>query len=898
MPDGSKPFLDAEPSITIPTDYNERDRIRLEQELERELNDLSFDDLPRTEDHTGTTDFRADRVTPNSKFEFFDKTPDSRSLSKHFKDFSMGPSEFTDNSIEIGLGKSLGTTGVGSLDFSARNARSASGQPLVSERDLASRLRSPASNSSISTDFRDIGGNTENRHSPIGANKDKSYEWKSQKIVETPQNKRTKQIEPNSGQSRIIDALQRIADDSADYDAGAERPRSSNDKRFASAKSPALARLKKSHGVQNRTDYQQRSKSDNELIKRQLDNHPSTSAPHAFKSTNALLRELGLDKNTNAYRRPEHSTNPTGTYPMTQSFRIPNLPDMSNLMTDVGHRSSQHNPISSIPISADDQAILLALRTLQDKVTYLESQNTSAHIRTQNLEAELRRTRDVLQAEQSRARELDEQLKKPRPDSALGSANEHADQLEELVEKQRMDHALERKKLENTIASLKAKIDLLERQMDADRVFTQNLGEERSEAIRALAQALSDIDNLKTENERLRQELETIRTMYKEKLLKERSKEAQDRVKNHVDKIRNTPKTTSTPRKVQIQDSSRRHADSGLEDTTRESFYDSEELARVQREIEAARNSRTSAKKKQSTSAASAPAPVKMVNKRIGTEPRKHKKTIEIQIDTKEKPKRRATIRKRRPVVIETEDEDESSVDSVYDEDSEEMEEDSESEEEVVVPVKGARKPKHKQSKWIDAVEYSEVPRPKSREYKISAPRRSGPKARVNAGVQKIIDNLARHNPSSCTICSRKHKHADEPIETDLDDTMLFPPRARINIEKDFIDEESIRPSMPPGVALTSVLTQLEDEFRHLKLQYHELIDTYESLDPGYGKRKRKAIADRLREVIEQLEAKADQIYALYDALEAVKDDPSQTPISRRQINRPSAPAGRPWLEV
>lgn len=53
--------------------------------------------------------------------------------------------------------------------------------------------------------------------------------------------------------------------------------------------------------------------------------------------------------------------------------------------------------------------------------------------------------------------------------------------------------------------------------------------------------------------------------------------------------------------------------------------------------------------------------------------------------------------------------------------------------------------------------------------------------------------------------------------------------------------------------------------------QYRDLTEKYETLDPGHEKRKRKAIAAKLRGVLEEFEAKADQIYALYDVVEGAR---------------------------
>ena len=55
--------------------------------------------------------------------------------------------------------------------------------------------------------------------------------------------------------------------------------------------------------------------------------------------------------------------------------------------------------------------------------------------------------------------------------------------------------------------------------------------------------------------------------------------------------------------------------------------------------------------------------------------------------------------------------------------------------------------------------------------------------------------------------------------------------------------------------------------------QYRDLTTQYEGLDPGRGKRKRKVIAEKLRGILEDFEAKADQIYALYDVVEGARLD-------------------------
>ena len=132
--------------------------------------------------------------------------------------------------------------------------------------------------------------------------------------------------------------------------------------------------------------------------------------------------------------------------------------------------------------------------------------------------------------------------------------------------------------------------------------------------------------------------------------------------------------------------------------------------------------------------------------------------------------------------------------------------------------------------------------------------------------ARRVISELSRHDTAKCTICSKK-AHREKKV----DDA-----------------NATIRPSQPPVPALTSVLSGLEDEFRHLKIKYHDLTDNYNNLDPTLGKRQRKAVAADLRGLIEQLEIKADQIYSIVDVLEVANtmDFPvEQVPQRREWLN-------------
>ncbi|ORY89247.1 hypothetical protein BCR35DRAFT_300360 [Leucosporidium creatinivorum] len=95
-------------------------------------------------------------------------------------------------------------------------------------------------------------------------------------------------------------------------------------------------------------------------------------------------------------------------------------------------------------------------------------------------------------------------------------------------------------------------------------------------------------------------------------------------------------------------------------------------------------------------------------------------------------------------------------------------------------------------------------------------------------------------------------------------------------------------PKVDPQQALENVLRDLEDDFELHKRIYIELSDQYRSMDAKLGGGKRRALAEHLKESIDTLEIKADQVKRLHDLLHY--HDPNAAPID---AGRPSFGAGR-----
>ncbi|KAF9068607.1 hypothetical protein BDP27DRAFT_1326998 [Rhodocollybia butyracea] len=80
-------------------------------------------------------------------------------------------------------------------------------------------------------------------------------------------------------------------------------------------------------------------------------------------------------------------------------------------------------------------------------------------------------------------------------------------------------------------------------------------------------------------------------------------------------------------------------------------------------------------------------------------------------------------------------------------------------------------------------------------------------------------------------------------------------------------DSYAQRKNLPQQTILARVIRELEDDFTHYKSVYIELADQYKDMDPVSDVPRRNLLAQHLREVVDILEQKGDQIASLYDLL-------------------------------
>ncbi|KAK6508608.1 hypothetical protein TWF506_010692 [Arthrobotrys conoides] len=150
-----------------------------------------------------------------------------------------------------------------------------------------------------------------------------------------------------------------------------------------------------------------------------------------------------------------------------------------------------------------------------------------------------------------------------------------------------------------------------------------------------------------------------------------------------------------------------------------------------------------------------------------------------------------------------------------------------------------------------------------------------------NDNAHTAVGRVCIHNALSCTLCHRasalEECQAKGHIVNDSFDVEIpevVPISQRMLDDSEFIEGEvTMRPSQPPKYALDKVMKQIQDELEHLKLEYKHVEAEYLACDPSLGRRKRKSLTNQLTEIVELMDKKADQIYALYDVAEGVTTD-------------------------
>ncbi|KAM5355270.1 hypothetical protein ACJ41O_001916 [Fusarium nematophilum] len=144
----------------------------------------------------------------------------------------------------------------------------------------------------------------------------------------------------------------------------------------------------------------------------------------------------------------------------------------------------------------------------------------------------------------------------------------------------------------------------------------------------------------------------------------------------------------------------------------------------------------------------------------------------------------------------------------------------------------------------------------------------------LSSDAKRVLDDLCEHNCRNCTVCSRITSHRGLLSSADVaaGKKRVTVPRPVPVTDRDLsVEDPTMRPAQSPGHALAMVIKGLEDESHHLQLELSRIQAQYNSRDKALGRRERLSLAESIRTLLKQLEAKNDQIYSLYDVLEGQK---------------------------
>ncbi|KAG5437382.1 hypothetical protein PCANB_000813 [Pneumocystis canis] len=824
--------------LSISTDVRERDRIRLERELEKELNGFSFSKSGFEEPSDETV--RPEHVDLNQTF--FADSPDTKSLNKHFKDFSMGVSASSDgSSIEKGVGLQLETLNLKNEFSKVYTVSSKSfDRPLVSDKDFATVMKS-ISLESTASDYGNVVAKIKQMYSPfdkkaVNANFSFAYDKNDHELA--------KQSPEIINKNKLAHALKKTEKKFSNIPI-IERDRNIMSPEFVKIKPPVSSRLRRASTINNENIYPIQSKQnkplwkvgENNVTKRVFNTSPKEKTiPRAFKTTSGLMQELGLDSN----QRNVETNIPLNTE-MTQSFQLPDMTGITSLISDgmqaVSNKievitKDKYKNLESIPISSDDKAILLAIRALQNNINELETRELTSKKRIQNLEKELENTKQLYLEEQKRCVETErnQEINK----------NENSHYNCETPDRKKLSHTMECMRLKNEVSALKSQVETLEHELSVSKSKINNIKEEKNEVLKKLMETVSEIDQLKLENKKLIKEVENFKKTYKlKKTLDDTKQKASEFCPKSSKKKKVSAKTQLESDVNETDDEILKKYKSDSTETDREEISDVSKFSYRVKNDQPLKMSQTSRKS----------FPVSVVSTRNSKKKNK--------LDAGKNCKKSKSILQNRPekrtYTSATTDSETSDDTSEYDYSKEYS-----SNDDILLKQEPA---------WIQVENKLKTKLNKSRQaYNNESKQNVRSKSYMDVNPQKIIEGLARHNPTSCSVCSRKRQKEIASLNKLNSFVKTKQP------ENVFEEENTLRPSMSPKNALSMVITQLEDEFKHLKLKYQEFIQSYEKIDPAVGKKKRKALVGKLKNIIEKLEAKADQIYALYDVTEITKE--------------------------
>ncbi|PYH87593.1 hypothetical protein BO71DRAFT_454589 [Aspergillus ellipticus CBS 707.79] len=688
-------------------------------------------------------------------------------------------------------------------------------------------------------------------------------------------------------------------------------------------------------------------------------------------SQEAYARELRRGKSGNNTRTMPNNAGDTGTQ---QSFLLPDLPNLSELVSGVYEDGTpvyarqqktrttrfvspphdptdvsltrEHMPLDAVPIPEDEKALFVSLRLLQDKVSELERAKTESERRMEDM----RRENESLKANKSRQKDKH------------GRSRVYESEEDEY----RRDRlASDNQKLDAANLALQNKLDVIERKAQIQESTLKRLNRERDMAVSQLGVAYLETQDLKSENETLRQENGALKSQLT-KILSSGHKTHDDTVESEQssneasdeDSQFDTQRSKNTARSTKeiTAKSSRSRSKHGRQEDSRAriSTQVDKEISRLEQErAEEALFSidvpqyreklRARAEKSKSRSQATEVSTKKQPNtgkqriKRVVVEEVDVTEPVESTGEVTGNTKKSSTTEQDLTLLSFVDEREIAQLRKTLEEErlarrrrqstttkEQTANETGNTTRQSLPKPTVPRKSSLKESKGAPARPASamgdltatskasvaegdsnlsvpaERPRRHSDHSGAAAAKRRRRRiaeemtsafilpditfnpaglavenlTKLPEATQRALDSATQHKGKNCTVCKRSIPgdacdHTGEAVKI----PKPIPVSERMPEPSPYNEEPTMRPAQAPEVALATVLKALEDELAHLKMQLVAYQASYNKLDASLSKRQRKSLGEKIEKVLQDIDMKADQIYALYDVLEGQKQD-------------------------
>ncbi|GBE85280.1 hypothetical protein SCP_0704670 [Sparassis crispa] len=597
--------------------------------------------------------------------------------------------------------------------------------------------------------------------------------------------------------------------------------------------------------------------------------------------------------------------------------------------------------------------LLATLNLVQAKLAFLESENSTTRRRVRELEVELEACKHEVAKERTKMIAREEVMAPPHADITSkerhrftnagrlqkGKAQVRVDDRDMSANESRYKEVVEEKKaLEALITTLRAHLSRLTAELSDHQRLLIELRTLRDCDVRSLADKSKDVDQLRREVERLAGEVDVLKGVIEEglkerRIAKERSSfKCEEDTPEHSVATQTIPQVDAPDRQALMSTSSTNteeadeDEDEGEDETSGSSRRLSPSPSPKEHALFTERTIRTdhatvgSLQFASSTNARQSVDTAELERISAEVEERRSERSSSVHSPALSRPHSRLSERSASPLLSRPA----SRIASTSN--SSQVVDDVQRAPSPTSPMDGPSRPPAPTPRVSGKVRMSEETRspsgkPCSEQQQAVEPETPFPQIR-GARLERLFFSAPEHNVETCTICHRRRRKRCLPLEQIPSWMAGRPPhdfRARMQDQDDdegFVDgsdeDEDLVDSRhggkgtaperqgwsgksPPQTVLVRVLRELEDDFTHYKGIYVELADQYKVMDPTSNVVKRNVLAEHLREIIDILEQKGDQIASLYDLL-TFNDKPTRQSVipDRSQRHAPNAKRSMP----